>query len=183
MTSKIGKVTLERRMPYLAHKSRSNILLLEHNFTFNWSKFKELCSSPVDVLCKSGEVFLSWKQIYMTKRSDFTKEFEREAVRHTETSGQTRKVDAEDLGIDLSTLTRWLSRNRETGMLDPSHRKSEQDMAPIFAKIPLIAAFFVQEPDRVFHHIWFSIPACHRGLNSRQRGGADNCRSTVLDAS
>jgi len=65
----------------------------------------------------------------MTKRADFTKEFEREAVRLAETSGRTRKEVAEDLGIGLSTLTRWLSRNRDAGMKDPSQRKSEEDMA------------------------------------------------------
>lgn len=65
----------------------------------------------------------------MTKRADFTKEFEREAVRLAETSGRTRKEVAEDLGIGLSTLTRWLSRNRDAGVNDPSPRKSEEDMA------------------------------------------------------
>ncbi len=38
----------------------------------------------------------------MTKRADFTKEFERAAVRLAETSGRTRKEIAEDLGIGLS---------------------------------------------------------------------------------
>ena len=42
----------------------------------------------------------------MTKRADFTKEFEREAIRLAETSGRTRKEVAESLGIGLSTLTR-----------------------------------------------------------------------------
>lgn len=65
----------------------------------------------------------------MTKRADFTKEFEREAVRLAETSGRTRKEIAEDLGIGLSTLTRWISRNGDAGMNDPCQRKSEEDMA------------------------------------------------------
>lgn len=65
----------------------------------------------------------------MTKRANFTKEFEREAVRLAETSGRTRKEVAEDLGIGLSTLTRWLSRNCDAGMSNPSHRKAEEDMA------------------------------------------------------
>ena len=30
------------------------------------------------------------------------------------TSGRTRREIAEDLGIDLSTLTRWLGRERDT---------------------------------------------------------------------
>ncbi|ENT06065.1 MULTISPECIES: helix-turn-helix domain-containing protein, partial [Brucella] len=46
----------------------------------------------------------------MTKRVPLTKEFEREAVRLAETSGRTQKEIAADLGIGLSTLTRWISR-------------------------------------------------------------------------
>nr|WP_245885159.1 IS3 family transposase [Defluviimonas denitrificans] len=44
-----------------------------------------------------------------------TPEFRREAVRLALTSGRTRREIAEDLGIGLSTLTRWLSRERDTG--------------------------------------------------------------------
>ena len=43
-----------------------------------------------------------------------TLEFRREAVRLALTSGRTRREIAEDLGIGLSTLTRWLSRERDT---------------------------------------------------------------------
>lgn len=44
-----------------------------------------------------------------------TPEFQREAVRLALTSGRMRREIAEDLGIGLSTLTRWLSRERDTG--------------------------------------------------------------------
>ena len=44
-----------------------------------------------------------------------TAEFRREAVRLALTSGRRRREIAEDLGIGLSTLTRWLSRERDTG--------------------------------------------------------------------
>eukprot|EP01037_Dinobryon_pediforme_P018147 gene18143-18393_t len=40
----------------------------------------------------------------------FIKEFEDEAVRLAETSGQTRRQIADDLGIGLSTLTRWIAQ-------------------------------------------------------------------------
>jgi transposase len=43
-----------------------------------------------------------------------TPEFRREAVRLALTSGRTRREVAEDLGIGLSTLTRWLGRDRDT---------------------------------------------------------------------
>ena len=42
-----------------------------------------------------------------------TPEFRREAVRLALTSGRPRREIAEDLCIGLSTLTRWLSRERE----------------------------------------------------------------------
>ena len=44
-----------------------------------------------------------------------TAEFRREAVRLALTSGRRRREIAEDPGIGLSTLTRWLSRERDTG--------------------------------------------------------------------
>ena len=42
-----------------------------------------------------------------------TPEFRREAVRLALTSGRTRREIAEDLGIGLSTLSRWLSQERD----------------------------------------------------------------------
>ena len=44
-----------------------------------------------------------------------TPEFRREAVRLAMTSGRTRREIAQDLGIGLSTLTRWLGQERDTG--------------------------------------------------------------------
>lgn len=48
----------------------------------------------------------------MTKQRRFTKEFEDEAVRLA-TSGRTQRAVAEDLGIGLTTLVRWISRSRD----------------------------------------------------------------------
>jgi len=42
-----------------------------------------------------------------------TPEFRREAVRLALTSGRTRREIADDLGIGLSTLTRWVSKDRD----------------------------------------------------------------------
>lgn len=44
-----------------------------------------------------------------------TPEFRREAVRLALTSGRTRREIAGDMGIGLSTLTRWLSQERDVG--------------------------------------------------------------------
>lgn len=49
----------------------------------------------------------------MTKQKRFTKEFEDEAVRLVGTSGRTKRQIADDLGVGLSTLTRWISKSRD----------------------------------------------------------------------
>jgi transposase len=49
----------------------------------------------------------------MGKGNRPTPEFRREAVRVALTSGRTRREIAEELGIGLSTLTRWLSQERD----------------------------------------------------------------------
>ena len=57
-----------------------------------------------------------------------TPEFRREAVRLALTSGRTRREIAEDLGIGLSTLTRWLSHEREAS--EPSEATVDLWSAP-----------------------------------------------------
>ena len=42
-----------------------------------------------------------------------TPEFRREAVRQALTSGRTRREIADDLGVGLSTLTRWVREDRD----------------------------------------------------------------------
>jgi transposase len=49
----------------------------------------------------------------MTQQRRLTKEFEEEAVRLVRTSGRTQREIAEDLGIGLSTLGRWMGRSRD----------------------------------------------------------------------
>jgi transposase len=43
-----------------------------------------------------------------------TPEFRREAVRQALTSGRTRREIADDLGMGLSTLTRWVRQDRDS---------------------------------------------------------------------
>ncbi len=52
------------------------------------------------------------------KQKRFTREVEEEAVRLYRTSGRTRLQIAEDIGIGLSRLTRWLSRSQERDILN-----------------------------------------------------------------
>ena len=54
----------------------------------------------------------------MQKRR-FTKEFEAEAVRLVQTSGRTQREIADDLGIGLSTLVRWVGRSRDRLIDEP----------------------------------------------------------------
>jgi transposase len=49
----------------------------------------------------------------MTQQRRFTREFEEEAVRLVRTSGRTQREVADDLGIGLSTLVRWIGRQRD----------------------------------------------------------------------
>ena len=49
----------------------------------------------------------------MTKQRRFTEEFENEAVQLVAMSGRTQRDIAEDLGVELSTLVRWIGRSRD----------------------------------------------------------------------
>ena len=55
----------------------------------------------------------------------FGKEFEAEAVRLVEMSGRTQREIAEDLGIGLSTLRRWLHKRRERDLESPPPERQE----------------------------------------------------------
>lgn len=63
------------------------------------------------------------------ERRTFTEEFKQEAVRLTETSGRTIAQVAEDLGLGLSTLTRWKRQYREADLLaGPYYLASRQSL-------------------------------------------------------
>jgi transposase len=64
----------------------------------------------------------------MTQQRRFTKEFEEEAVRLVRTSGRSQREIAEDLGIGLSTLVRWIGRSRDR-LLDEPGRPGQEDVA------------------------------------------------------
>jgi transposase len=65
----------------------------------------------------------------MGQQKRFTKAFEDEAVRLVRTSGRTKREIAEDLGVGLSTLTRWLSRRRDREMDEADRRPPDEDVA------------------------------------------------------
>src|SRR4028118_1758136 len=61
----------------------------------------------------------------------FTREFEDEAIRLVRTSGRTQREIAEDLGVGLSTLVRWLGRRRDRAPAAPGGgRGGGRDRAP-----------------------------------------------------
>ena len=67
----------------------------------------------------------------MLKQRRFTKEFEAEAVRLAETSGRTQREVADDLGVGLSTLVRWISRSRDRQIDHPPEGRQEDMVAEL----------------------------------------------------
>jgi transposase len=67
----------------------------------------------------------------MSKQRRFTKEFEAEAVRLVETSGRTQREIAEDLGVGVSTLVRWIGRSRDRQIDHPPTDRQEDMVAEL----------------------------------------------------
>jgi transposase len=67
----------------------------------------------------------------ITQQRRFTKEFEEEAVRLVRTSGPSQREIAEDLGIGLSTLVRWISRSQDRQMDEPDRSRQENVAAEL----------------------------------------------------
>lgn len=92
-----------------------------------------------------------------TRRS-FTDEFKREAVRLAQTSGRTISEVAEDIGIGLSTLTRWKRKYQEADLLSGPHDDVEKELARLRKENELLrqerdllkkaTAFFARETSR-----------------------------------
>ena len=96
----------------------------------------------------------------MTKqaRRIFTEEFKLEAVRLIETSGRTIAQVADDLGIGLSSLTRWKRIYRETELFSGNHDDVSQESARLRKENEILrqereilkraATFFAKEGSR-----------------------------------
>lgn len=92
------------------------------------------------------------------ERRVFTDDFQHEAVRLTETSGRTIAQVADDLGIGLSTLTRWKRRYREADLLSGPHEGTAKELARLRKENELLrqehdllkkaTAFFAKETSR-----------------------------------
>ena len=102
----------------------------------------------------------------MTQQRRFTKEFEDEAVRLVRTSGRSQREIAEDLGIGLSTLVRWISRSRDR-RVDELDRSGQEDAAAELKRLrreneilrqerdilKRATAFFAREGSRLEHNL------------------------------
>ena len=82
----------------------------------------------------------------MNKQKAFTKEFEEEAVRLALTSGRTRRELAENLGVGLSTLTRWIGRRRDRE-IDFRDKGRTEDAAEELKRLRRENAILRQERD------------------------------------
>ena len=92
------------------------------------------------------------------ERRIFTEDFRREAVRLTETSGRKIRQVADDLGIGLSSLTRWKRQYRETDLLAGPHEDTAKELARLRKENEILrqereilkraATFFAKEGSR-----------------------------------
>jgi transposase len=88
----------------------------------------------------------------------FTEEFKKESVRLTETSGRTIAQIADDLGLGLSTLTRWKRQFREADLLAGPHEDTASGLARLRKENEILrqereilkraATFFAKEGSR-----------------------------------
>ncbi len=71
-----------------------------------------------------------------------------EAVRLVRMSGRTRRAVADDLGIGLSTLTRWLGRAKDLASCDPgANGQTPGDMAAELKRLRRENEILKQERD------------------------------------
>lgn len=73
-------------------------------------------------------------------RRSFTDEFKREAVLLCETSGRSIREIAEDLGVGLSTLTRWKAQHVEADLLSGPHQDQVKELTRLRKENQLLRA-------------------------------------------
>ncbi len=63
-----------------------------------------------------------------------TEEFRNEAVRIALASGLSQKQVADDLGIGLSTLSKWIVRHKQTTLMSGSHDDKDKELTRLLNK-------------------------------------------------
>ena len=109
------------------------------------------------LLRKSGEHLLK-QEVFYGRGIRFTTEFKREAVRLVLSSGRPRTEIAEDLGVGLSSLTRWIGQYRGEEMppeirddLQAELKRLRKENAVLRQERDILkkaAAFFAKEGSR-----------------------------------
>ena len=79
----------------------------------------------------------------------FTKAFEEEAVRLVRTSGRAKREIADDLGVGVSTLTRWLAHSRDRQMEAPERPPPGEDVGAELKRLRRENEILRQERDIV----------------------------------
>lgn len=92
------------------------------------------------------------------RHAHFSDDFKAEAVRLVATSGRPVRVIASDLGIGLSTLSRWVSQHREADLLSGPHEDKDKELRRLRLENEILrqerdllkkaTAFFVKETSR-----------------------------------
>ena len=67
-----------------------------------------------------------------------TEEFRQDAVRIGLTSGWTRKQVADDLGIGMSTLNKWITAHRDTDMVSKKDLDLAKENDPLRREVRLL---------------------------------------------
>lgn len=92
------------------------------------------------------------------RHAHFDEAFKAEAVRLVETSGRPLRAIADDLGIGLSTLGKWVSAHKEAHLLAGPHADTAKELARLRKENEILrqerdllkkaAAFFARETSK-----------------------------------
>ena len=79
-----------------------------------------------------------------------TEEFRQDAVRIALTSGLTRKQVADDLGVGMSTLNKWITAHRDTDMISKENLDLTQENERLRREIRLLKEEYPSWSSRFF---------------------------------
>lgn len=90
------------------------------------------------------------------RHANFTDAFKAEAVRLVRTSDRPLRAIADDLGVGLQTLGKWVSAHKDADLLSGPHKDTAKELARLRKENEILrqerdllkkaAAFFAKEP-------------------------------------